>query len=128
MDSQILVNEKPVTFKLDSGADVTVVPYDSLLKLVGHTKLQPTCTDKVLLGPCEYKLNCKGKFTASLTNKSKSMKERIYVAEDLTQPLLGRAAAESLNLINRIHELTSDEYKVNVIHDYPKPLKKSSQS
>ena len=128
MDSQILVNEKPVTFKLDNGADVTVVPYDNLLKLVGHTKLQPTCTDKVLLGPCEYKLNCKGKFTASLTNKSKSMKERIYVAEDLTQPLLGRAAAESLNLINRIHELTSDEYKGNVIHDYPKPLKKSSQS
>ena len=124
----LLVNEKPVTFKLDSGADVTVVPYDSLLKLDGQTKLQPTCTDKVLLGPCKYKLNCKGKFTATLTNKSKSMKERIYVAEDLTQPLLGRAAAESLNLINRIHELTSDEYKANVIHDYPKPLKKSSQS
>ena len=52
----LLVSEKPLTFKLDSGADVTVVPYDSLLKLDGQTKLQPT--DKVLLGPCKYKLNC----------------------------------------------------------------------
>ena len=50
------------------------------------------------------------------------MKEHIYVVEDLTQPLLGRAAAESLKLINRIHELTSDEYKAKVIHDYPKLL------
>ena len=113
-----LVNEKPVTFKFDSGADVTVVPHNSLLKLDVQTKLQPT--DKVLLGPCKYKLNCKGKFTATLTNNSKSTKEHIYVVEGLTQPLLGRAAAESLNLISRIHELTSDKYKAKVIHDYPK--------
>ena len=46
------------------------------------------------------------------------MKEHIYVVEDLTKPLLGRAAAESLNLINRIHELTSDEYKAKMIDDY----------
>ena len=89
----LLVNKKPVTFNLDSGADVTVVPYDSLLKLDVQTKLQPT--DKVLLGPCKYKLNCKGKFTATLTNNSKSTKEHIYVVEGLTQPLLGRAAAKS---------------------------------
>ena len=38
----LLVNEKPATFKLDSGADVTVVPYDSLLNLHVQTKLQPT--------------------------------------------------------------------------------------
>ena len=73
----LLVNEKPVTFKLGSGADITVVPYNSLLKLVGQTKLQTT--DKVLLGPCKYKLNCKGKFTATLTNKSKSMKESTHL-------------------------------------------------
>ena len=42
----LLVNETPLTFKLNSGADATVVPYDSLLKLDGQTKLQPT--DKVL--------------------------------------------------------------------------------
>ena len=95
-----------------------MVSHDSLLKLEDQSKLQPT--DKVLLGPCKYKLNYKGTFTATLTNKSKSIKEHIYVVEDLTQPLLRRAAAESLNLINRIHKLTSDEYKAKVIHDYPK--------
>ena len=91
MDRHALVNEKPLPFKLDSGADATVVPYDDLLKLDGQTKLQPT--DKNLLGTSKYKLNGEGKSTASLTNKSKSMKEHIYVVQDLTEPLLGRAAA-----------------------------------
>ena len=59
-----MLSTPPVTpdLKLDSGA---VVPYNTFLNLDLQTQLQPT--DKVLLGPCNYKMNCKGKFTVTLT-------------------------------------------------------------
>ena len=53
--ADIQVDYQVVNFKLDSGADVFVLPasiYDSLKPSV---KLEPT--NKVLLGPCNYKLN-----------------------------------------------------------------------
>ena len=114
----VLVDKNPVDFKLDSGADVTVVPYNTFLNLDLQTQLQPT--DKVLLGPCNYKLNCKGKFTVTLTYNLNSVKETVYAVESLARPLLGRSAAVKLNLISRLCELTSDDYKAKVMHDYPK--------
>ena len=44
----VLVDKNPVDFKLDSGVHVTVVPYNTFLKLDLQMQLQPT--DKVLLG------------------------------------------------------------------------------
>ena len=114
----VLVDKNPVDFKLDSGADVTVVPYNTFLNLDLQTQLQPT--DKVLLGPCNYKMNCKGKFTVTLTYNLNSVKETVYAVESLARPLLGRSAAVKLNLISRLCELTSDDYKAKVMHDYPK--------
>ena len=52
--ADIQVNDKVVNFKLDSGADVSVLSasiYDSLKPSV---KLEPT--NKVLLGPCNMQL------------------------------------------------------------------------
>ena len=64
-------------------------------------------------------MNCKGKFTTTLTNNVNSVKENIYVVEGLARPLLGRQAAENLNLINRVCGLTRDNYKAKVIRDFP---------
>ena len=52
--AEIQVYYQVVNFKLDSGADVSVLPasvYDSLKPSV---KLEPT--NKVLLGPCNYQV------------------------------------------------------------------------
>ena len=38
----VLVGKKPVVFKIDSSADVTVVPHDAFLNLDVQAKLQPT--------------------------------------------------------------------------------------
>ena len=105
----VLVDKNPVDFKLDSGADVTVVPYNTFLNLDLQTQLQ--LTDKVLLGPCNYKMNCKGKFTVTLTYNLISVKETVYAVESLARPLLGRSTTVKLNLISRLCELTSDDYK-----------------
>ena len=39
--------------------------------------------------------------------------------ESLARLLLGRSAAVKLNLISRVSELTSDEYRAKVMCDYP---------
>ena len=116
----VLVDKNPVDFKNDSGEDVTVVPYNTFLNLDLQTQLQPT--DKVLLGPCNYKMNYKGKFTVTLTYNLNSVNETVYAVESLARLLLGRFAAVKLNLISRLCNLTSDDYKAKVMHDYPKPF------
>ena len=116
----VLVDKNPVDFKNDSGEDVTVVPYNTFLNLDLQTQLQPT--DKVLLDPCNYKMNYKGKFTVTLTYNLNSVNETVYAVESLARLLLGRFAAVKLNLISRLCKLTSDDYKAKVMHDYPKPF------
>ena len=59
----VLVDKKPVNFKLDSGADVTVVPYNTFLNIDVKIQLKPI--DKVPLGPCNYRMNCKREFSHS---------------------------------------------------------------
>ena len=68
-----LMDKKPVNFKLDSGADVTVVPYDTFLNIDLKIQLKPS--DKVLLGPCNYRMNCKGEFIVTLAYNQTSIKE-----------------------------------------------------
>lgn len=87
----VFIDDKQVDFKIDSGADITVVRYNTLLSLDLHAKLEPT--DKVLMGPCNYKLNCKGKVTVTPSYNSNTVKETIYAVANLARPLLGRSAA-----------------------------------
>ena len=115
--ADIQVNDQVVNFKLDSGADVSVLPasvYDSLKPSV---KLEPT--NKVLLGSCNYQLNCIGKFQAKLTSNQKCIHNEVYVVKGLERPLLSRYASQSLNLINKVDAISSAEYKNNIVNQYP---------
>ena len=57
-----------MSFKIDSGADVTVIPY-RMYKSIGLTiPLLPT--KKVLMGPCNYTLDVKGTFKIDLQHSS----------------------------------------------------------
>ena len=124
-EANLEVNDCKFQFKLDSGAEVTVVPktvYDKVSNKQSF-KLQPA--DKILLGPCKYRLNCLGKFNARITSNKKSIVEEIYVVKDLSKPLLGKSACVSLNLLNKIcevenHKTTESEYKMQIINQYPK--------
>lgn len=98
----VLMDKKPVNFKLDNSADVTVVPYNTLLDIGLQTQLKPT--DKVLLGPCNYRTNCNGEFTVTLAYNQSSIRETVCVVESLARPLLSRSAATKLNLISRLYE------------------------
>ena len=98
--AEILVNGDPVSFKLDSGADVSVISEKTYGLLSVQGKLLPS--DKKLYGPCKVPLFCKGKFTASLTHNPECCADEIYVVPGLEQSLLGRSACSRLGTIARI--------------------------
>ena len=96
--ADIEVNGQVVNFKLDSGADVSILQarvYQTL-----HVKLEPT--NKVLLGLCNYQLDCTSKFKAKLAISQKSVENEVYVVKGLERPLLSREASQSLNLITKL--------------------------
>ena len=62
--AEVKLNEHAVKFKVDTGADVTVIPPNIYHSLVPKPSLSKC--DKTLMGPCKHKLCCLGSFTAKL--------------------------------------------------------------
>ena len=123
--AEVKLNEHAVKFKVDTGADVTVIPPNIYHSLVPKPSLSKC--DKTLMGPCKHKLCCLGNFTAKLCVDGKVVRELIYVVKDLERPLLGRDAAEELKLINRVDTVSSDDYKTKMASKHPKAPAKRSQ-
>ena len=115
--AQVCVYDKRMEFKLDNGADVTVVPVNTYTSLENKVKLVPS--NKVLLGPCRYKMDCVGKLSAHLKVNKAEIHEDVFVIEGLETPLLSRKAVEKLLLIIRLQSVESNEYKDSVMAKYP---------
>ena len=115
--AEVFVNNSPVKFKIDAGADVSVIPAKLFSDLANHIKLKPT--NKILLGPCNYKLNCIGKFDAKLISCNASTDDEIFVIDDLDRPLLGRKACKSLNLVHSLAEIKKVTNASNIMQQYP---------
>nr|XP_058955069.1 uncharacterized protein K02A2.6-like [Pocillopora verrucosa] len=115
--AEVKLNDHEVKFKVDTGADVTVIPPSVYHSLVPKPSLSK-CT-KTLMGPCKHKLCCLGNFTAKLCVDEKVIRELIYVVKDLERPLLGRDAAQELKLINRVDTVSSDDYKTRMASKHP---------
>ena len=95
----IQVNGKPMTFKLDTGAEVTAIS-STAHQLLG--KVQLITSDKILYGPSRQSLQVVGRFTATLTHKDKSAQHQVYVVKGLNNNLLGLPAITSLSLAARL--------------------------
>ena len=119
--AKIKMNGQTLEFKVDTGADVTVIPPSQYPSLKPKPSLRRTT--KMLMGPCRHKLNCLGTFTAELQGQGKVMEEQIYVVQDLERALLGREAADCLKHITRLDSLSSDSYKAAVVEKYPQLFK-----
>ena len=112
---RLKLNNVHTRFKIDTGADVSVVPESLFKKLKGVT-LQ--ATSKKLHGAGGKRLTVKGKFTATLRHKKRRAAEEVYVISGLTNPLLGLPAIESLRLLSRI--CTIDAESSQVMAEHPK--------
>ena len=95
MEQILAVNGTEGLFKVDTGADVSVIPESELKKL----KVTMNVTKKVLTGPCKSQLNVCGSFRAKLNTGNKTAEQLIYVVKGLRFPLLGRPAIEALNIV-----------------------------
>ena len=93
----------PVRFKLNSGADVSVVPS----RLCAHVTVRPT--SKRLIAPGNMCITVLGEFDSVLTVGSRKHAERLYVV-DRTNALLGREACVKLGLIT-CHVSHGEEYE-----------------
>ncbi len=102
----VQVNENAVSFKLDTGAEVTAITEDTHKKL---SKIQLQRATKVLHGPTRQNLNVIGQFTAKLRHNQASSTHTIFVIRGLKNNLLGLPAIRELQLLSKVEETNSSE-------------------
>ena len=115
--ADINVNGKQINFKLDSGADVSVIPEGTYKKLASSVTLQKAYNK--LYGPCKMQLNCTGKFLAVLQHNEQSCPEEIYLVAGLEQSLLGRNACDKLGIISQVSAVESSNSRNTYEEKFP---------
>ena len=113
------VNEHTAQFKIDTGADVTVLSEDEFQK-GQFPELERT--KKVLQGPGQTPITVRGKFTATIGTDSKSTTQEVYVVPGLKFSLLGRPAIQALGLVARVDTVALDSVE-RVKERFPKLFK-----
>ena len=107
---KLSLNNSPVSFKIDTGGDVTIIP-ESI-----YNSLNPSPTliksSKTLFGPADTALPTHGYFMGKITHGEKATDQEIFVVTGARQALLGRPAIESLQLVEKINAIeVNKEYK-----------------
>lgn len=91
----INIHGKEIDFKVDTGADVTVLPAtEQVIENIALTK--PT---KILCGPDKRPLDVIGVGKVNLKFRGTVSTETVYVVQGLDTPLLGRPAITSLKIL-----------------------------
>ncbi|KAL1421040.1 hypothetical protein MTO96_023560 [Rhipicephalus appendiculatus] len=91
---EVDLNGYPLIAKIDTGAQVSVVPA-TFAGIPEH--LQPA--RETLSGLSSRALQVVGKFDATITWRSRMSNQVVYVVQQLKNPLLGLPAIESLGLV-----------------------------
>jgi len=109
------VNGLEVSFKLDTGAEVTAITEKSL-ELVGSPKLnQPT---RNLCGPNRQPLSVRGSLSAHLHQGQYSCTHEVFVVKHLSQNLLGLPAIKDLHLLTIVNRLQVD-FATGIQNQFP---------
>ena len=104
--ADILVGKQKVTFKLDTGAEVTALSQGAYETLSGTPPLStPT---KILCGPSRKPLQVVGQCQLDLTHNGRSSHQQVFVVKGLRSNLLGLPAITALRLATRLEETTAD--------------------
>ena len=87
---------KTIKFKIDSGADFTVIPANILHTVLTNAEVQDT--KKIIYGPDRTPLQLEGRVVENIEFNGKSCLEEIYVVKGLQTCLLGKPAIKSFGL------------------------------
>ena len=94
------INKKPIKFKIDTGADISVMSVSTYEALPQRARLKPS---NVVLSSPGGMLKCKGKFTAEISPKNKPYSIATYVIEGVCENnLLSRHAPCQMGLVQRV--------------------------
>ncbi|XP_064468401.1 uncharacterized protein K02A2.6-like [Ornithodoros turicata] len=119
---QATVGGRDITFKVDTGADVSVIPQCLYSKEMGELKY-PT---KVLLGPGQNAMNTLGQVKTIIKWRHQTVQEEVFVVTGLREALLGRPGIKALEVLKHLHEVSTTPSGVldakEVLKDYPKLL------
>lgn len=98
------VDGTEVTFKIDTGADVSVLPWH-LYDSTRMAEIRPT--SKVLLGPGETRINTLGQASMTMKWQEHTTEQDVFVVKGLREPLLGRPAIRALHILQYLHEIST---------------------
>ncbi|KAK7106504.1 hypothetical protein V1264_017754 [Littorina saxatilis] len=111
----VQLEQSNIQFKMDTGADVTVMP----AVMVPKNKYPLERPSKRLFGPGKIPLKVLGQFTSKMKVKNAMSIQDIYVVEDLEEPLLGRPAIQALGLVKRV-ETVKEGDKERIQKTFPR--------
>ena len=109
------VNKRGITFKVDTGADVTVIPSTSYNAQYDGPLQSPT---RQLTGAGQHALQVDRQFWGCLQYNDKEIYQDIFVVKGLTKPLLGRPAIDALQLVSMIEPISTQPHPA--IQGFPK--------
>ncbi|KAL2104369.1 hypothetical protein ACEWY4_001237 [Coilia grayii] len=109
------VNGQDITFKLDTGAEATVIP-DSAYSEGWHGPL--TKASIPLCGPSSEPLKVRGQFNGVMRYKDRTTTQPVYVVQKLATPLLGLPAISDLKLLHVVDSVI--ELEADMKTQYPK--------
>lgn len=112
----IRVRDTNVKFKIDTGADVTVIPEQVYKQICGGANSSLAPGNKALFGPGHVPLSVVGIAREALYCGDKHTTEDLYVVKHLNTALLSRPASVNLRLVARIDSIDLDSVK----QTYPK--------
>ena len=104
-NTDLVMNGKKVTFKIDTGAEVTAISKETW-KTLREPDLQSP--NKLLQGPARKPLETTGHFFCNLSYKGKESQQQIYVVDDLKSNLLGLPAIIALHLVTRTDSVQTE--------------------
>lgn len=104
--AKLQLNNREVEFKVDTGADVSVLPEEHYQP--GRDGALEKMTRK-LSGPVGNQLQVLGKISGYIKRGGEHTIQDIYVVRGLTRPLLGKPAIEALQVVTlNVQSITSE--------------------
>ena len=103
----LVVGGSTVVFKIDTGADVSIIPETVYQSMSSRPRLQQTATKLTSPGG---RLACLGEFQAQTHVNGRDYHFRVVVVAESTSCLLGRSAASRMGLVARVEEVNRNVF------------------
>ena len=111
----IQVNNQDVSFKVDTGAEVTVISKD-VSKALGLDALQPPTN--WLYGPDQSPLEVVGETTVRLAYRDKQCTQAIFVLQKVKHNLLGLPTIRALHVLSQVDHVSQPITSTDRLQEY----------